>query len=143
MKLPRFVRSFRHLFFFTIRSTRDTLAKMSRIQWADVVDSESEDEGVFVTVRLPGNRSTHVVMERQSTISDLNQWIENTEGIPKQSYVLAHNNPEEQQYLKRQRVMETLAPSCELQLITRQINGQPRGMILRRCGARMFGKRTK
>ena len=117
---------------------------MSRIQWADVVDSESEDEGVFVTVRLPGNRSTHVVMERQSTISDLNQWIENTEGIPKQSYVLAHNpNPEEEQYLKRQRVTETLAPSCELQLITREINGQPRGMILRRCGARMFGKRTK
>ena len=119
---------------------------MSRIQWADVVDSESEDEGVFVTVRLPGNRSTHVVMERQSTISDLNQWIENTEGIPKQSYVLARGNnpnPEAEQYLKRQRVMETLAPSCELQLITREINGQPRGMILRRCGARMFGKRTK
>ncbi len=47
-------------------------------RWADIVDDE-EEEDVFVTVRLPGGRSTYVVMEKNSTVSELNQWIEGTE----------------------------------------------------------------
>ena len=104
-------------------------------RWADIVDEEWE---VFVTVRLPDGKSTHVVMESTATIQDLNQWIEDSEGIPRQSFVLAWN---EERYLKRQRVMSTLGSSCELQLISRTENGRPRGMVLRRCGAPMFGER--
>ena len=103
--------------------------------WADLLDEEGE---VFVTVRLPSGKSTHVVMESTATVQDLNQWIEDSEGIPRQSFVLAWN---EERYLKRQRVMSTLGSSCELQLISRTENGRPRGMVLRRCGAPMFGKR--
>ena len=103
-------------------------------RWADIVD---EEQNVFVTVRLPGGKSTHVMMERNSTISELNQWIENTEGLHRQSFVLS----DEGGYLKRQRVMETLTPPCELLLTKRVVDGVPRGLVLRRCGAPLFGKR--
>ena len=105
-------------------------------RWADIVD---EEPNIFVTVRLPGGKCTHVTMERNSTISELNQWIENTEGLPRQSFVLS----DEGGYLKRQRVMETLAPPCELLLTKRVVDGVPRGLVLRRCGAPLFGKKTK
>ena len=53
-------------------------------RWADIVDEE-----VFVTVRLPDGKNTHVSMAQNSTISELNQWIEKTEGLPRQSFVLS------------------------------------------------------
>jgi hypothetical protein len=59
-------------------------------RWADIFDEEEEKNlNIFVTARLPGGKSTHVTMERNSTISELNQWIENTEGLPRQSFVLS------------------------------------------------------
>ncbi len=109
-------------------------------RWADIVDEEEREEqeqNVFVTVRLPGGRSTYVMMENNSTISELNQWIENTQEIPRNSFGLS----DEEGYLKRQRLMETLAPSCSLLLTKRVVDGAPRGLVLRRCGAPMFGKR--
>jgi hypothetical protein len=77
------------------------------------------------------------MMERNSTISELNVWIENNEGLPRSSFVLS----DEGGYLKRQRVMETLVPPRELLLTKRVVDGVPRGLVLRRCGAPMFGKR--
>ena len=103
-------------------------------RWADIVDEE-----LFVTVRLPGGKGTHVSMERNSTISELNVWIETTQGLPRSSFVLS----DEGGYLKRQRVMETLAPPSELLLRKRVVDGVPRGLVLRRCGAPLFGKKTK
>jgi hypothetical protein len=105
-------------------------------RWADIVD---EEPNIFVTVRLPGGKSTYVTMERESTISELNQWIENTEGLPRQSFVLS----DEGGYLKRQRVMETLAPPRELILTKRVLDGVPRGLVLRRGGAPLFGKKCQ
>ena len=65
-------------------------------------------------------------MESGSTVQDLKE----NEGIP-------------EQYLKRQR-LTTLAPARELHLIMRtESSGHPRGIVLQRCGAPMFGKRSK
>ncbi len=105
-------------------------------RWADIVDEE-EQQNIFVTVRLPGGKSTYVMMERNSTISELNMWIETTQRLHRNSFVLS----DEGGYLKRQRAMETLTPPCELLLTKRVVDGVPRGMVLRRCGAPMFGKR--
>ena len=102
-------------------------------RWADIVDEE-----VFVTVRIDG-KNTHVSMAQNSTISELNQWIEKTEGLPRQSFVLS----DEGGYLKRQRVLETIAEPRELLLTTRVVDGVPRGMVLRRCGAPLFGKKCR
>ena len=98
-------------------------------RWADIVDeseSESEDEGVFVTVRLPNGRSTHVVMEVGASIGELNQWIQDTEGIHRNSFALSYRG----QYLTRQILVPT--PSCELHLVKRLDNGRPRGTALGR-----------
>ncbi len=104
-------------------------------RWADIADEE-----VFVTVRLPGGKSTSVTMERNSTISELNQWIETTQGLPRQSFVLS----DEEGYLKRQRVLETIEPPRELLLTKRVVDGGvPRGLVLRRCGAPLFGKKCQ
>ena len=105
-------------------------------RWADIVD---EEPNIFVTVRLPGGKSTYVTMERESTISELNQWIENTEGLPRSSFVLS----DEGGYLKRQRLLETIAEPRELLLTKRVVDGVPRGMVLRRCGAPLFGKKCQ
>ena len=51
-------------------------------RWADITDE------IFVTVRIDGKK-THVSMAQNSTISELNQWIEKTEGLPRQSFVLS------------------------------------------------------
>ena len=103
-------------------------------RWADIVDEE-----VFVTVRLPGGKSTHFPMAKKSTISELNQWIETIHGLPRQSFVLS----DEGGYLKRQRVLETIAEPRELLLTRRVVDGVPRGMVLRRCGAPLFGKKCQ
>ena len=103
-------------------------------RWADIADEE-----VFVTVRLPGGKSTHFPMAKNSTISELNQWIEKTEGLPRQSFVLS----DEGGYLKRQRLLETIAEPRELLLTRRVVDGVPRGMVLRRCGAPLFGKKCQ
>ena len=99
-------------------------------RWADIADeseeNESEDEGVFVTVRLPNGRSTHVVMEAGALIGELNQWIQDTEGIHRNSFALSCRG----QYLTRQILVP--APSCELHLVKRLDKGRPRGMALRR-----------
>jgi hypothetical protein len=105
-------------------------------RWADIAD---EEPNIFLTVRLPGGKSTHVSMERNSTVSELNQWIEKTEGLPRQSFVLS----DEGGYLKRQRVLETIEPPRELLLTKRVVDGVPRGMVLRRCGAPLFGKKCQ
>ncbi len=105
-------------------------------RWADIVD---EEPNILVTVRLPGGKSTYATMKRNSTISELNQWIENTKGLPRQSFVLS----DEGGYLKRQRIMETLTPPREPLLTTRVVDGVPRGLVLRRCGAPLFAKKTK
>ncbi len=102
-------------------------------RWADIVDE------LFVTVRLPGGKSTSVTMAQNSTISELNQWIEKTEGLLRQSFVLS----DEGGYLKRQRVLETIAEPRELLLTKRVVDGVPRGMVLRRCGAPLFGKKRQ
>ena len=103
-------------------------------RWADILDEE-----LFVTVRLPDGKSTHVSMAQNSTISELNQWIENTQGLPRQSFVLS----DEGGYLKRQRILETIAEPRELLLTKRVVDGVPRGMVLRRCGAPLFGKKCQ
>ena len=65
----------------------------------------------------------------ESAVQDLNRSKE-TEGMP-------------EQYFKRQR-LATLAPARELHLIMRtESSGCPRGIVIRRCGAPMFGKRSK
>ena len=103
-------------------------------RWADIAD---EEPNIFLTVRLPGGKSTHATMDPESTISELNQWIENTEGLPRDAFVLS----DEGGYLKRQRVLETIAPPRELLLTKRVVDGVPRGLVLRRCGAPLFGKK--
>ena len=103
-------------------------------RWADILDEE-----LFVTVRLPGGNSTSVTMAQNSAISELNQWIEKTEGLPRQSFVLS----DEGGYLKRQRLLETIAEPRELLLTKRVVDGVPRGMVLRRCGAPLFGKKCQ
>ena len=102
-------------------------------RWADIVDEE-----VFVTVRI-GGKSTHFPMAQNSTISELNQWIEKTEGLPRSSFVLS----DEGGYLKRQRLLETIAEPRELILTKRVVDGVPRGLVLRRCGAPLFGKKCR
>ena len=89
-------------------------------RWADISD-ESEDEGTFVTVRLPDGRSTHVVMEAGALIGELNQWIQDTEGIHRQTFALSCQG----QYLTRRTTVPTA--SCELHLVKRFDNGRPRG----------------
>ena len=81
-------------------------------RWADITDE------IFVTVRIDG-KSTHVSMAQNSTISELNQWIEKTEGLPRSSFVLS----DEGGYLKRQRVLETIAEPRELLLTKRVVDG--------------------
>ena len=96
-------------------------------RWADISDeSESEDEGTFVTVRLPDGRSTHVVMEAGALIGELNQWIQDTEGIHRNSFALSCRG----QYLTRRIPVPT--PSCELPLVKRLDKGRPRGTVLGR-----------
>jgi hypothetical protein len=102
-------------------------------RWADITDE------IFVTVQIDG-KNTHVSMAQNSTVSELNQWIEKTEGLPRQSFVLS----DEGGYLKRQRLLETIAEPREL-LLTKRVgsDGVPRGMVLRRCGAPLFGKKCQ
>ena len=100
-------------------------------RWVDLVDEENEpeEEEVFVTIRLPSGKSTHVVMEARDTVSDLNKWLEKTEGLSLQSFVLSHNG----QYLTRRLPMASLGASCELHMTMRtQSNGLPRGMLVLR-----------
>ena len=78
-------------------------------------------------------------MAQNSTISELNQWIEKTQGLPRQSFALS----DEGGYLKRQRLLETIEPPRELLLTKRVVDGVPRGMVLRRCGAPLFGKKRQ
>ncbi len=94
---------------------------------------------IFVTVRLPDGKSTHVSMAQNSTISELNLWIETTQGLPRSSFVLS----DEGGYLKRQRVLETLTEPRKLLLTKRVVDGVPRGLVLRRCGAPLFGKKCQ
>ena len=101
-------------------------------RWADITDE------IFVTVRI-GEKTTSISMAQNSTISELNQWIETTQGLPRQSFVLS----DEGGYLKRQRVLETIAEPRELLLTKRVVDGVPRGMVLRRCGAPLFGKKCQ
>ena len=101
-------------------------------RWADITDE------IFVTVRI-GGKSTHFPMAKNSTISELNQWIETIHGLPRQSFVLS----DEGGYLKRQRVLETIAEPRELILTKRVVDGVPRGLVLRRCGAPLFGKKCR
>ena len=101
-------------------------------RWADITDE------IFVTVRIDG-KSTHFPMAQNSTISELNQWIETIHGLPRSSFVLS----DEGGYLKRQRVLETLAEPRELILTKRVVDGVPRGLVLRRCGAPLFGKKCR
>ena len=102
-------------------------------RWADITDE------IFATVQIDGKK-THVSMAQNSTVSELNQWIEKTEGLPRSSFVLS----DEGGYLKRQRLLETIAEPRELLLTKRVgIDGVPRGMVLRRCGAPLFGKKCQ
>ena len=102
-------------------------------RWADITDE------ICVTVRLPDGKNTHVSMAQNSTISELNQWIEKTEGLPRSSFVLS----DEGGYMKRQRLLETIAEPRELLLTKRVVDGVPRGLVLRRCGAPLFGKKCR
>ncbi len=101
-------------------------------RWADITDE------LFVTVRI-GEKTISVSMAQNSSISELNQWIEKTEGLPRQSFVLS----DEGGYLKRQRLLETITEPRELFLTKRVVDGVPRGMVLRRCGAPLFGKKCQ
>ena len=105
-------------------------------RWADILD---EEPNIFLTVQLPGGKSSRVSMERNSTVSELNVWIEKTQGLPRQSFVLS----DEGGYLKRQRVLESIAEPRELLLTKRVVDGVPRGLVLRRCGAPLFGKKCQ
>ena len=102
-------------------------------RWADITDE------IFVTVRLPDGKITSITMAQNSTISELNQWIEKTEGLPRSSFVLS----DEGGYLKRQRLLESIAEPRELLLTKRVVDGVPRGLVLRRCGASLFGKKCQ
>ena len=104
-------------------------------RWVDLVDEEprenepEEEEEVFVTIRLPSGQSTYVVMEERDIVSDLNKWLETTEGMPRHSFVFSHNG----QYLTRRLPMTSLGASCELHMTMRtEPNGRPRGMLVLR-----------
>jgi hypothetical protein len=112
-------------------STNSTMST----RWADIAD---EEPNIFLTVRI-GGKSSHISMERNSTASELNVWTEKTEGLPRDSFVLS----DEGGYLKRQRVLETIAPPRDLLLTKRVVDGVPRGLVLRRCGAPLFGKKCQ
>ena len=93
------------------------------------VEEEEEEEDVCVTVRLPSGSSAYVVMEVRDTVADLNTWIEKTQGMPRDSFVLSHNG----EYLTRRRPMATVGPARVLYLTSRtEPNGAPRGMLVLR-----------
>ena len=78
-----------------------------RPRWADLVDTDGdagddpttlsleelieEADAICVSVRMEGGGSAYVAMQPRDTVSDLNLWIEKTQGLRRNSFALSHN----------------------------------------------------